>query len=304
MPFPPTTNSVASSYGLLVMFAMDMYTSAAPPSLTPAPDARLIAAGWNVIGYLVGNDALYHKQSALTGGVDVSYGYVAQSATDATNFVAVVRGTNGLIEWIEDAEYPPIPYGPAPGAMVEQGFWGIYATFRMLAPDGSTVPGATVVESISSLVGATGNLMVVGHSLGSSIATYLSLDLARGLLENRVSACLFASPQPGNQDFADFYDQTVANYELYNYRLDAVPQVPPGPDYVALSKETVLQPATVKACIRVDVGCNHHIICYCAMLDFDATPYQHIATIDTACAACILGPATTDPTIAKIIAAL
>src|SRR6202034_4599795 len=66
---------------------------------------------------------------------------------------------------------------------------------------------------------------IVGHSLGAALATYLTLDLTRAGLRARVSACLFASPRTGNQPFVTLFDQTIADYRLFNYMLDIVPRV-------------------------------------------------------------------------------
>jgi hypothetical protein len=44
-----------------------------------------------------------------------------------------------------------------------------------------------------------------------------------------------------------------------------------GVGYCPLPRRTVIQPATAEASIRVDSACNHHVICYCAMLDYEGT---------------------------------
>jgi triacylglycerol lipase len=112
----------------------------------------------------------------------------------------------------------------------------------------------------------------------------------------------FASPHPGNQAFATLFDHTVNNYVVYNYLLDLVPRVPPTEiGYCSLPKRQVIQPATAQAEIRFDVGCNHHIVCYLAMLDYKAT-MQAITPVpagEEGSAACIRGPQTGQPTLAK-----
>lgn len=85
-----------------------------------------------------------------------------------------------------------------------------------------------------------------------------------------VSACLFASPRTGDGGWTALFDATVASYQLYNYILDLVTHVP-SLGYATLSKATVLQPSTAQAHIRLDVLCNHHVLCYCAMIDFAET---------------------------------
>ncbi len=317
------TNAQAAKLGCLSIFAMDMYTSlppnpvpastppapAAPPPawnrLTPSPDPRIAAHGWTIVAYIVAHDAVFESGKSIMGGIDAYYGFVARSATDATRFVAVVRGTNGMVEWVEDAEFVPIPHPTLAGATVEQGFWGIYASMRLVDGNGRQL-GASAADGIVSMVG-TGMLTVVGHSLGSALSTYLTYDLADpSRLGARCSACLFASPQTGDGAFAAAFDKAVVDYRVFNYVLDVVPRVPIGLGYVTLPRVTVLQPATSEASVRVNLFCNHHVVCYCAMLDYDGTvedPAILVTADDKVCAACIRGPETAAPTMAKLLAA-
>jgi hypothetical protein len=117
----------------------------------------------------------------------------------------------------------------------------------------------------------------------------------------RVSTCLFASPQTGNKSFVDLFDQTIADYRLFNYILDIVPRVPLGFGYMPLSRRTVIMPTTAEATIRVNAGCNHHVICYCAMLDYEGTikATTPVPPGEAGSASCILGPETGNPSLAK-----
>jgi len=98
----------------------------------------------------------------------------------------------------------------------------------------------------------------------------------------------------GNQAFVTLFDQTIGDYRLFNYILDLVPRVPLGLGYMPLPRRTVLQPATAEANIRVNIGCNHHVICYCAMLDYEGTMQATtpVPAGEEDSAACILGPQT------------
>ena len=58
--------------------------------------------------------------------------------------------------------------------------------------------------------------------------------------------------------------------------------------------------------IRFSAFCNHDVVCYCAMLDYEATmadPDVLVTSDDQSCAACVLGPETGAPTIAKAMSA-
>jgi triacylglycerol lipase len=311
----PFTNTTATAYGLLAMYAMDMYRvqqdplrSSRPESLIPPPAPGLAAAGWKILAYITGKDSLL-PESPAKGPLPlldqtVYYGYLAARAPG--EMVAVIRGTDGFVEWVEDAEFLPVVYTPqialpaGPSAMlVEHGFWTLYASMQLISPEGA--PLGTLAPAVAAAAGTAGMVTIVGHSLGAALATYLTLDLARGGLDRRVSACLFASPQTGNQAFVQLFDQTITDYGLFNYLLDIVPRVPPGPDYSPLPRSTVIEPATAEAKIRFDIGCNHHVICYCAMLNYEETikATTPVPAGEEDSATCILGPRTGNPSLAE-----
>ena len=299
------SNTVAAAWGLMAMCAMDMYRVNVN-NLAPAPADLLKKDGWQIRAYIIGKDHLpFKKGPLLIAEHEVCYGYVAERNGIWT---AVIRGTDGLIEWIEDAEFLPalymsqikLPPGPQ-NAKVEQGFWSIYSTMQLTSPTGERL--GDLANEIAKLVPGGDKITAVGHSLGAALATYLALDLARGPLGARVSACLFASPHPGNQDFVLYFDRTVANYRLLNYALDVVPRVPLGPDYAPLPKRTVIQPTTAEASIKLDVECNHHVICYCAMLDYEETKdaTTPVPAGEEGSASCVVGPEVGRPSLAKLL---
>jgi hypothetical protein len=299
----PFTNTIAAAYGLLAMHAMDMYRSHSA-NLTPAPTPGLTAAGWTIAGYITGTDSVLRQGPLQALGAPVFYGYLARRATG--EWVVVIRGTDGFVEWVEDGEFVPILYAPAtvlPAGQgwvsVEQGFWTLYQSMNLVGPQGAPLGG--LAPAIAKIVGPDGAVVVVGHSLGSALATYLTLDLARGDLGARVSACLFASPHTGDQAFVDLFDRTVVDYRLFNYILDIVPRVPLELGYRPLPRRTIIQPANAEASIRVDIGCNHHVICYCAMLDYEGTRRATVPVPagEEGSATCILGPETGRPSLAK-----
>lgn len=278
----------SAELGLLVTYAMDMYTSE-PASLAPASDTRLYPK-WKIWGYLTATDCVFRSGSRVSGS-EVCYGFLAES--DPGVFVAVIRGTNGILEWIEDGEFLSVQH-PVAG-QVEAGFFGVYSSmvFRPLIGAGPLAP-QPVAKGIAAAIGA-GSVTVIGHSLGSALATFLTFDLA-GLVGSRTSGCFFASPRPGNADFAKAFDARVASYQVFNYALDIVPRVPPG-DYSALPKVTLIEPHTSEARISFNFGCFHHVLSYCAMLDFGLTDWKAVPSIDQSCAACIRGPSSLKNTV-------
>jgi len=291
----PISNPAAVDYGFLVAFAEGMYVEG---STTPKPEPRIAAAGWEVVAHLLGRDKILPDAStAPTGQRNLSlvptivfYGYLAKSSADPSHFAVAVRGTHGFAEWVIDAEFAPVPSPAVPGATVELGFSDIYQSMTLAGLDGKQI-GTKAADGIAQVVGG-GTVTVGGHSLGSALATYLSFDVA-GLVGDRASACLFASPRTGDRAWTTAYDARVKTYRLMNYVLDVVPYVPfdspPEIQYSTLPGAEVLRPSTAEAEVKFDIACNHNLIAYCAMIDYAETKARQPPE-DAAAWACIVGP--------------
>jgi triacylglycerol lipase len=282
----------AVGFGFLAMFAEDMYAPIG--SLNPPADTRIAKSGWTIVAYLTAQDALFPQKDAANRHISLSkrvfFGFLARNTDDPTVYAAVVRGTDGIVEWVIDAEFLLIPHPRHPGVRVEQGFWNIYQTMSLADPASSLTTHQNAAEGIAKIVGATGTVIVAGHSLGSALATYLADDLAERL-GAKVSACLFASPRTGDQAWANLVATTVRQYRLFNYILDIVTHVP-AIGYATLPNATVIQPAAAQAGIRLDIFCSHHVICYCAMVVYAIPPPA--AIVDAESKACIAPPPMSD----------
>jgi triacylglycerol lipase len=297
-----TSDQQAAAFGLLAMYAEDMYTVG---SLNPPADPRIAAAGWTIVGYFTAHDALFPPKGPAPQRLTINptsrvfFGFLARSNADASSHVAVIRGTDGIVEWVIDAEFVLIPHPRHPGVQVEQGFWNIYQTMSLADPVTGVTTHQNAAEGVASTVGA-GTVVVVGHSLGSALATYFADDLAERI-KSRASACLFASPRTGNAAWASLFDSAVTEYRLINYLLDIVTHVP-ALGYATLPKVTVIQPAASQAAIRLDIFCNHHVLCYCAMIDYADAMAAPTTARDASCKACIGPPPMSDA--AKALALL
>jgi triacylglycerol lipase len=288
----PLSDSDAVAYALLTLCAEDMFNRAAAP-LAPPADVRIAAAGWQVVAYLTAQDVLFPSKGrmALDQSHRVFYGFLARNVADPNKFVVAVRGTEAPIEWFIDADFLPIAHPRYPQARVEQGFWGLYQTMSLADPATGATTYQHAAEGIEKSI-ADGSVVVAGHSLGAALATYLAESLARRLRAN-ASACLFASPQTGDGAWVAIFDQNVGEYRLFNYILDIVPHVPTGEDYAVLPKRTIIQPGAAQAGIRLDLGCNHHLLSYCALLDYAQEQKAPTTPQDITTPACILGDYTT-----------
>jgi hypothetical protein len=129
--------TTAVSFGLLAMYAEDMYTEG---TLNPTADTRIATAGWDLVAYLTANDVLIPDPSAANQRLSVDrskrvfYGFLARSKTDPTSFVVAVRGTDGLVEWLIDANFLLMTHPAYTGTQVEQGFWSVYQTMSLADP--------------------------------------------------------------------------------------------------------------------------------------------------------------------------
>lgn len=249
-----------AAYALLALAAENMLL---PTVLEPAPDPLVTTAGWEIQGYLVGTDALFRaKQRMALGDLKTYYGFLARSKSNPDQLVLVIRGTEGFIEWIEDGEFGQTPH-PVAGR-VEAGFWGIYHTmhYRSAGTEGDLIAG------ILAAAGSTGRVTVIGHSLGSALATYLAFDLAP-ILTSRLTVKLFASPRQGDLIFATRANQLFTSSVSYAYMLDLVPMVPIGLGYAPAIPVTRLGAGNVAARIRLSLWCNHHALSYAFLLDYD-----------------------------------
>lgn len=288
----PITDKELADLAVFVLCAEDMHhdVKSAAEKLTPDLDRR-IPADWDVMAYLVAKDALLPMSGVhfplLLSDDPLFYGYLAQSRSKPKAWVVAVRGTAGLVEWIIDGQFLWKDHPDEPGVKVEQGFWDIYASMSLNRLDGSLID-ANACKGIAGMIGQEGRVQVSGHSLGSSLATYLTFDLAK-VVTNRVEGYFFASPRTGDQAWVDRFAETVKEYQVINYALDVVPHLPTRPDYSTLPNVRILDPASSQAAIRVDVGCNHHLICYCALLDYDTAADLELLPTDLPCRACING---------------
>jgi hypothetical protein len=58
-----------------------------------------------------------------------------------------------------------------------------------------------------------------------------------------------------------------------------------------LSKAAIIQPSAAQADIRLDIGCDHSVISYCAMLDYEYTKASPLQPKDQQTwAHCVFGP--------------
>ena len=286
---------------LLVMYAWDMCDAKLDPASDDL-DARIKADGWTVIGIITGADDIVAsspvgiRRPMIRPSTDADrrrYGYLAKSDSNDT-YVAVIRGTDGAEEWIDDFVFFAGRRPPLPGR-VETGFADIYFSMQYRAL-GSTA-SKKLSDGIRGAVGAA-EVLVLGHSLGSTLAEALAFELAdpAALGPTRVGAIMFASPKLGDHDFASGFDARLSNYTVMNYQHDVVPRVPPfDVTHFDIYRPlpycfTITDEMATAAINSGDKGCCHHLIDYIAML----SPHEYARSQagwtndDTQCAKCVI----------------
>jgi len=178
------------------------------------------------------------------------FGLVAWNAAAATAIVAI-RGTQSVVEWIEDVDAVPVPYIAVPGAgLVHMGFQIVYEHVR------------PAIDTLLARCTGAKRILVTGHSLGAAVALLAGVDIAKNVPLGVVPELhTFAGPRTGAPDFAGYFNNLIPIcHRIVNF-MDVVPQVPP-PPYEHVGDETL-----VHGGFRVlDITYAHHLTTYLAGL--------------------------------------
>ncbi len=207
------------------------------------------------------------------GADQVSIGLICQA--DGTGDVVIaIRGTEGILEWVHDAEFllVPCPFLAGSGH-TEDGFTAMYTSLRTDVAPGSS----TVVQALAMLPFAqpATSLTICGHSLGGALATLLALDVAANTVFKYPTVYTYASPRAGDPAFASTYNQVVKNTCRIANRIDLVPKLPFPPLYEHVLTLSDLNPVRLfpfppKILVRTDLGCEHALNTYLYLLSLNS----------------------------------
>jgi Lipase (class 3) len=200
--------------------------------------------GFVEAGTIYGND-LATRLNPGRGNNRVIIGLILQ-AQGTGDLVVAFRGTEGIKEWVQDAQFGTTPFTPVPGSgQTEDGFTAMYLSMRV-----GNQPGALGV--VSALPGILGNraatsLTVCGHSLGGSLATLFAMDVAANAPAtfNSLAVYTYASPRTGDRDFVAKYTELVSTTNRFADNVDLVPQLPTDPPYQHVVARLVLDSLTL-----------------------------------------------------------
>jgi triacylglycerol lipase len=229
--------------------------SGAPRPLPPSPP-WVLAGQWRLAGWITALDALFKVGPIAIDSRRVQYGWAIENSPG--DFIVVIRGTSGAVEWLEDGDGVPVPY-PG-GGSVERGFYELAQSLWLR-------PVAGVEQPLIAGLKADGAQTVtfMGHSLGAAMASIASLDAADAGLE--VRGRYFESPRPGDAEFARAFDAKVSDYVVVRYEPDLVPDLPPL-GFSPLSKMLTI-PRDPAICDNP--LCNHHAQNIAWLLDKTST---------------------------------
>ncbi len=242
------------------------------PGNTTNAAGQSIAVGssrYDVIASIFAND-LCTDMNPDRGKSRVSIGLVLQASV-AGDVVIAIRGTEGIQEWIHDAQFlpKPCPFMAAAGR-TEDGFTDMYESMRT----GLDTTSPTLVQALPKLqfpMPVT-SLTICGHSLGGALATLLALDVAVNT-KFTPTVYTYASPRTGDPQFVSVYNHAVPNTIRIANRLDLVPKLPLPPLYEHVLGLNELTSATIvppKILIKPELACLHILTSYLFLLSLQA----------------------------------
>jgi len=229
------------------------------------------ATNYQVVTTIFAND-LATDMNPSRGQSRVSIGLILQAAA-AGDVVIAIRGTEGIQEWIHDAEFLMVPCPFLAGSgHTEDGFTAVYLSMTTNSAPGSPV----VVKALSVLAfpRPVTSLTICGHSLGGALATLLALDVAANTQFKNPTVYTYASPRTGGPQFAATYNQVVPNTTRFAGRIDLVPKLPLPPLYEHVlglyELNSVQLGIPPKILVKPDLLCLHILTSYLYLLSLQA----------------------------------
>ena len=208
----------------LAGFAYDLYAAYAagqdPRKSFDHPELKLVAL-------IYGDPGPSTELASRSKDTTTLYGFVADEITSGQRYV-VFRGTLEPAEWVRNVQAGQRPY-PAgtrkrdARAHVHAGFLQIFESLKLdtgsdVKPFGAALP--SLVEGHDTII--------VGHSLGSALATLAGVEASRLSPESgsRIRIVTVASPRVGDAGFAKFA-LAVGRIDRVCNQVDIVTAVPP-----------------------------------------------------------------------------
>jgi len=122
-------------------------------------------------------------------------------------------------------------------------------------------------------------IIVVGHSLGSSLATLVAFDSIESGYAKSVQLLTYASPYTGDKTFVKAFESRILDSVRVVNKHDVVPKVPPplfGYRHIWNKLEVN---SYDNAGIKKSIACYHSLLTYLHMLD-EAVPLSGKCSVE------------------------
>lgn len=229
----------------------------------------VLPLGLNFVQLFTGRNPSYFKNSVE------NYGFIASVTAEPDTYLIAFRGTDSYMDIYEDifaehADFVPYRNTVNSGVEVAAGFMGVYSS--PVTKGGNDSMQNQLFDFISEK--KPKNIIITGHSLGSSLAELFSLDVRVSTPSLGVRHYNYACPRTGNAAFANLYNHLEASLSkryrtvrMVNY-WDEIPCLPfelmgykHGPDYFLIA---FFKHGSV---LKADYGIQHSMYNYRAVLD-------------------------------------
>lgn len=302
----PTAVAAKSAFlGQFVSAAYRMYDTQ-PSNPVPWPPPPL-PGGYIMVAWVQMEDFFIGESSPTF------YGLLARNPANVNDFVLAIRGTSDWEEWWDDFKSGMsqvlMPNFGSNTAYVGEGFYLIYKTLWVVplaaglgarqAPSKSFGVAGSFADQVAAAVkdhvaasvppgtphpealGANASVTVVGHSLGSALAT---LYVAENSITKAVQTpllCTLASPRVGNPNFASTFDALgIPSWRIVNYHNfafhDVVPDLPSDdlPPFDSWQHVQTEYQFDSYSWTHISLECYHSIYTYLHGLDPTLPPNQ------------------------------
>lgn len=128
---------------------------------------------------------------------------------------ASFRGTSNIQNWIDDIEIDHHCIDYSQNICVEAGFYKLYEELYPFVFD--------TIDKLSQKY-ETNQLLMTGHSLGSSLASLFAYNFSKN--DYNITIVTFGSPRVGNYEFVeDFVSKNITSFRITHY-YDIIPHLP------------------------------------------------------------------------------
>ena len=229
------------------------------------------AVSYQVVTSIFAND-LATDMNPSRGLSRVSIGLILQAAT-AGDVVIAIRGTEGIQEWIHDADFLLVTCPFLAGAgHTEDGFTAMYMS--MTTSLDPSCPRVTPALASLTFPRPVTSVTICGHSLGGALATLLALDVAANTAFKNPTVYTYASPRTGGPQFVATYHQVVTNTTRIAGRLDLVPKLPLPPFYDHVQSLYELNSIQLgippRILVKPELACLHILASYLYLLSLQS----------------------------------